>query len=125
MIAALNRSACPLCCINAAIKVSAEAISLVFAMMTMLMMVEILVQESLWWAEVVMLAPASEPAAATSNTLWSDFFQLVAKFSVFLVFSKCISVFCHACSWLAGVWLTTQKAPVAANTKYISLIFFR
>ena len=50
--------------------------------------------------------------------------RLAAKFSVFLVFSKCISVFCHACSWLAGVWLTTQKAPVAANTKYISLIFF-
>ena len=99
MIAALNRSACPLCCINAAIKVSAEAISLVFAMITMLMMVVILVQESLWWAEVVMLAPASEPAAAISNILRSDLLNLlqsslyICVYHIYHVFNSKLSLY--------------------------------
>ena len=94
MIAALNRSACPLCCINAAIKVSAEAISLVFAMITMLMMVVFLVQESLWWAEVVMLAPALEPAAAISNILRSDLFNLyICVFHIYHIFNSKLSLY--------------------------------
>ena len=127
MIVSLNHSACPLWNINAAIKVSAKAISFYNEFHSSLL------------PPAHSHAPSGIFVVGGGGYACSSFgagsghfeyfvvrlFQLVAKLSVFLVFSKCISVFCHACSWLAGVWLTTQKAPVAANTKYISLIFFR
>ena len=122
IIVSLNHSACPLWHINAAIKVSAKAICLMnFTRLC-----------SHQHSSGIFVVGGGGYACSSFGAGSGHFeyfvvrlFQLVAKFSVFLVFSKCISVFCHACSWLAGVWLTTQKAPVAANTKYISLIFFR
>ena len=85
-------------------------ISLVFALISIL-------QESLWWAVVVMLAPASEPAAATSNTLWSDFCNWLQSF---LYFSYFLNVFLYfamlapgwrACGWPRRklLWQLTQN----------------